>query len=175
VDRRAIRRRVDLKGMDIGEKLRTISLLLADRRQGLDGGKLHAHALRLVLAGVRNGVAPRVWPRAGRRLDAPHLRLSFGQPIGLHPRQKTRAEILCKAEKLVDVALAVVHMHAGFRRADERHRLAQVLQPAIAFLRLDWHARRVHMPLECPGPLELRAGSGKLDRSDKWGFCLKAA
>jgi hypothetical protein len=44
VDRRTPRRRVDLKGLDVGEKLRTVSLLLADGRQGLDRGELHVHA-----------------------------------------------------------------------------------------------------------------------------------
>src|SRR4051794_6813200 len=50
VDRRTVRRRVDLKGLDVGEKLRTLSLLLADGRQGLDGGELHVHARRLILS-----------------------------------------------------------------------------------------------------------------------------
>src|SRR3954467_10702726 len=49
------------------------------------------------------------------------------------------------------MALAVGHMHAALWRAHERHRLAQVLQPAITFLRLDRHARGVHVPLERPG------------------------
>lgn len=50
VDRRTVRRRIDLKGLDVGEKLRTVSLLLADGRQGLDGGELHVHAHRLILS-----------------------------------------------------------------------------------------------------------------------------
>lgn len=50
VDRRTVRRRVDLKGTDVGEKLRTISLLLADWRQGFDGSELHLHARRLILS-----------------------------------------------------------------------------------------------------------------------------
>lgn len=41
---------VYLKGLDVGEKLRTIPLLLADGRQGLDGSELHVHARHLILS-----------------------------------------------------------------------------------------------------------------------------
>lgn len=50
------------KGLDVGEKLRTVSLLLADWRQSLDGGELHVHAHRLILSD-RDVMAP--LPRRG--------------------------------------------------------------------------------------------------------------
>src|SRR3954463_2982560 len=103
-------RRVDLKGLDVGEKLRTVSLLLADGRQGLDGGELHVLARRLILSD-RDVMAPR--PRRSRELRQDPmssirlLRASGrgGQPIGLYSHQKARAEILRQAKELVDVAL----------------------------------------------------------------------
>ena len=65
--------------------------------------------------------------------------------------------ILCEAEQFVDVALPVCDVHAALRRAEESHRLAEVLKPAIAFLGFDGHTGGVHVPLEGPGPLELGA------------------
>ncbi len=81
------------------------------------------------------------------------VRWRIRQPIGLHAHQKARPEILRETEELVDVALPVGDMHAALRRAEKRHRLAQVLEPAVALFGLDRHARgftcrlSVHVPL----------------------------
>lgn len=61
------------------------------------------------------------------------------------------------AIELVDVALPVTHMHAALGRANERDGLAQVLQQAVALLRLDRHARGIDVPLERERSLELRS------------------
>jgi hypothetical protein len=71
VDRWTVCRWVDLKGLDVGEKLRTISLPLADRRQGLDGGELYVHPRRFVLADL-DAIASR--PGRSRELGEDPMR-----------------------------------------------------------------------------------------------------
>src|SRR4028119_1784637 len=79
----------------------------------------------------------------------------LGQPIGLHPHEEARAEILCEAEELVDVTFAIGHMDAALRRTQQRRRLAQVLEPAVTLFGFDRHARWVHMSSERVRSLEL--------------------
>lgn len=94
------------QGLDVGEKLRTVSLLLAVGRQGFGGGELHMHARRLILSDrdvmasrprrsrelVKDPMSPIPWLCASRRC---------GQPIGLHSHQKARADILRQAKEFV--------------------------------------------------------------------------
>lgn len=49
-------------------------------------------------------------------------------------------------QELIDVALPVTHAVLG--RANKRDGLAQVLQPAVALLRLDRHAGGIDVRLE---------------------------
>ena len=148
--------------MGIGEDLRAVALLLADGRQGRDGDEfdLQAGGLGGVAAdGHVMGARPRgsvelsvdamtrilAWP-GGRR---------FGQLVGLHAHEQARAQILSETEQFEDVALPVGHVHAALRSGQQRHRLTQVLEPAVALLGLNGHAHRVHVSLERPDPLEL--------------------
>ncbi|MCF6119329.1 hypothetical protein L2449_21020 [Mesorhizobium muleiense] len=61
-----------------------------------------------------------------------------------------------RAEKLVDVALAITDVDASRGIAEQRDRLAHVLQPAEALLLFDGHPRRTDLLFERGGPLELR-------------------
>ncbi|WP_157088275.1 hypothetical protein [Bradyrhizobium jicamae] len=58
----------------------------------------------------------------------------LGQPIGLNAHKKPRPEILRQAKEFVDIAFPVLHVHATLGRAHKRDGLAQILEPAIAFL-----------------------------------------
>src|SRR3954471_21269184 len=71
------------------------------------------------------------------------------------PDDEVGAELLGRAEQLVDVALAITNVDAAGRRTEHGHGLAQVLQPAEALLGLDGHARRIDLALERGGALEL--------------------
>jgi putative transposase len=164
VDRRAIRRCIDLKRVDVGEHLRLVAFLLADRRQGVHGGELDVQPGPLVRVGAEND-AVAAGPGRGRELCEDAMRGMarrrdrhwFREPVGLHAHQETGLELLRQTEQLVDVALAIADMNAALGRTQQRHRLTQVLEPAVAFLRLDRHPGRVDVPLERPCSLELRA------------------
>lgn len=71
-----------------------------------------------------------------------------GQPVDAGAHDEVRAEVVGQAEQLVDVALAITDMDAATRRAEQRRRSTQVLQPAETFLVLDRHAGRLDFALE---------------------------
>lgn len=82
----------------------------------------------------------------------------LGQPVRLHQHEEAGTKVLRGAIELVDVALPVTHMHTALGRAHERDGLTQVLQPAVALLRLDRHACGIDVPLERERSLEFRSG-----------------
>src|SRR3954464_4719807 len=84
------------------------------------------------------------------------------------PDDEVGAELLGRAEQLVDVALAITDMDAPCRRTEQGHGLAQVLQPADALLGLDGHARRIDLALECGGALELLPRPELHGREAQW-------
>lgn len=67
-----------------------------------------------------------------------------------------RAEIVSRAERLVDIALAIADMHKSPWIAEQRLRLAHIFQPADALLLLDGNPCRIDLLLERGGSLELR-------------------
>ena len=100
--------------------------------------------------------------RSGRVSILPAFRIPtvpigrpLGQPVRLHPYKEVGAKVLRGAGQRVDVALPLAHMHAALGRADARDGLAQVLQPALALLGFDRHARGIDVPLERERSLEL--------------------
>lgn len=72
----------------------------------------------------------------------------FGRRTFATSPDEVRAEVVGQAEQLVDVALAITDMDAAPRRAEQRRRLTQVLQPAEAFLVRNRHAGRLDLALE---------------------------
>ena len=110
--------------MDVGQNLRTVALLLASRRQSVNGGELYLQPSRLVLIDYdamtarpryccklgKDAVSGIMWGGIGRPL---------GQPVRLHPHEEIGAKILRGAVEFVDVALPVRHVHAALGRADE--------------------------------------------------------
>src|SRR5690606_2496839 len=78
------------------------------------------------------------------------------QPVDAAPDEEMRAEFMGGAEKLIDVALAIADMDTSRGIAEQRVRLAHVLQPAEALLLFDGHPRRIDFLLERSGSLELR-------------------
>ncbi|MER9094744.1 hypothetical protein NKI34_27405 [Mesorhizobium sp. M0700] len=75
--------------------------------------------------------------------------------IDASPHQEMDAEFMGRAEKLVDVALAIADVDASRGIAEQRDRLAHILQPAEALL-LDGHPHRIDLLFERGGSLELR-------------------
>ena len=80
------------------------------------------------------------------------------QTVDTCPDQEVRSDLLGRAEKFVDVALAITDMDASSRIVQKLRRLLQVLQPPDAFLLLDGNARRVDLFLERGGPFEFLSG-----------------
>ncbi|MER8701707.1 hypothetical protein [Mesorhizobium sp. M1273] len=126
-------------GFSSRRNLRTFALLLAHRRQGVDGGELHPQPGRLVLI---NRDAMTFRPRRRRKLGKDAMSgIAWGgvgsplrQPVRLHAHEEAGTKVLRGALELVGVALPVTHMQAAVGRANERDGLAQVLQPAVALL-----------------------------------------
>ncbi len=162
VDWLATGRRILFEGVDVSQNLRTVVLLLAHGRQGVDGGELDLQPGRFVLID-RNAMTTR--PRHRRKLGEDAMSRivwggigrPLGQPVRLHSHEEAGTKVPRGAIELVDVALPVTHMHAALGRANERDGLAQVLQPAVALLRLDRHARGIDVPLERERSLEFRS------------------
>src|SRR6266566_4877662 len=76
------------------------------------------------------------------------------QPVDTGPNQEMRSDLLCRAEKLVDIALAITDMDASSWIIQKFRRLLQIVQPSDAFLLLDGYSRRVDLLLERGGPFE---------------------
>jgi len=59
------------------------------------------------------------------------------QAVDTGPDQEMRSDLLCRAEKLIDVALAITDMNASPRIIQKLRGLLQILQPSDALLFLD--------------------------------------
>jgi hypothetical protein len=77
------------------------------------------------------------------------------QAINTGPHQEVGADLLCRAEEFVDVALSVADMNAARRIAQRFSGLPKVLQPTDAFLLFDRNPRQVDLSLESCRSLEL--------------------
>src|SRR5215470_19652471 len=77
------------------------------------------------------------------------------QAVDAGPDQEMRSGFLGRAEKLVDIALAIADVDASSRVTEKLRGLLDILQPPDAFLLLDWNARRIDLLLERGGPFEL--------------------
>ena len=82
----------------------------------------------------------------------------LGQPVGTAPDEEVGVQLPCQTEQLPDVALAVADVNAACGIAQQFGGLAQVVQPAHALLALNRHARRIDLPPEGVGALELLPG-----------------
>ena len=69
-----------------------------------------------------------------------------------------RSDLLCRAEKFVDVAFAITDMDASSWIVQKLSRLLQIVQPPDAFLLFDGNSRRVDLFLERGGPFEFLSG-----------------
>jgi hypothetical protein len=87
-----------------------------------------------------------------------------GKPVDTGAEQEVGAGIAGGAEQLIDVALAISNMHEILRLTEQRCRLPQIFQPAIALFLLDRHSRGVDPALESVRSMELLPGP-KLDGS----------
>ena len=82
-------------------------------------------------------------------LNLPHVGL-YGvraiarQPVGASSEDEMRADILCLAKQLINIATPVANMHAPLGLLEHRTGLAYVVQPAHTFFLLDRHARRIN-------------------------------
>jgi hypothetical protein len=80
------------------------------------------------------------------------------QAVDAGPDQEMRSGFLGRAEKLVDIALAIADVDASSRVTEKLRGLLDILQPPDAFLLLDWNARRIDLLLERGGPFEFLSG-----------------
>jgi hypothetical protein len=65
------------------------------------------------------------------------------QAVDAGPDQEMRSGFLRRAEKLVNVALAITDMDASSRITEKLRGLLDIFQPPDAFLLLDGNARRI--------------------------------
>jgi hypothetical protein len=65
------------------------------------------------------------------------------QAVDAGPDQEMSSDVLCCAEKLVDVTLAITDVEASFRMVQELRRLLKIFQPSDAFLFLDGNPGRI--------------------------------
>src|SRR5882724_5652449 len=79
-----------------------------------------------------------------------------------------RSGLLGCAEKLVDVALAIIDMDASSRVTEKLGGLLDIFQPSDAFLLLDGNARRIDLLLERRGPFEFLPGPEFDGRQPEW-------
>jgi hypothetical protein len=110
-----------------------------------------------------------------------HVRLSGGatrtlvlkrpissQAVDTSPNQEVRSDLLCRAEELIDVALAIPDMHASSWIIQKFRGLLQIVQPSDAFLLLNGDSCRVDLLLECGRPFEFLAGPELDRRQSEW-------
>ena len=71
--------------------------------------------------------------------------------------EEVRTQLLGQAVKFVDVAFSVADMNAARRIAELLDRLPQIVEPAHAFLFLDWNPGRIDLLLQRGRSLELGA------------------
>jgi hypothetical protein len=81
------------------------------------------------------------------------------KPVDTGSQEEMCTSVVGRAEQFVDVALAVADVDDALWRCEQRRRLFQILQPAIAFLLLDGDAggldpafQRVRAMEFVPGP-----------------------
>ena len=67
------------------------------------------------------------------------------QAVDAGPDQEMSSDLLCCAEKLVDVTLAITDMDASSRMIQESRRLLEIFQPPDAFLFLDGNPGRIDL------------------------------
>ncbi len=68
------------------------------------------------------------------------------------------SDLLCCAEKLVDVTFAITNMDASSRMTQELCRLLEIFQPPDAFLFLDGNPGRIDLLFKRCRPLEFLPG-----------------
>src|SRR5260370_3658700 len=157
-----------LGGVDDGEFERGVQLLFGDWGKNLD----------TQIANLDNGFAsfsplvPHINAMQPSNSHLSHLVgdgvISVsGKMVDAGPQEKMGAGIVGRTEQFVDVALAIADMHDALRLCEKCVGLLHVLQPAIALLLLDRHARWVDRALQrvravelVPGP-ELDSGQSK--------------
>src|SRR3954452_8588382 len=156
VDRGSIGGRGTLPGLDHREPERGIALLLADGWQNANTAVLDFDSRDLDTAlAVANLNLMHALDAHFIHLGSYRVMTITRTTVDAAPDDEVGAELLGRAEQLVDVALAITNVDAAGRRTEQGHGLAQVLQPADALLGLDGHARRIDLALERGGALEL--------------------
>ena len=151
-------------GVDDGEFERGVQLLFGDWGKNLD----------TPIANLDNGFAsfsPLVPHFNAMQPSNSHLShlVSDGvisvssETVDAGPQEEMSAGIVSRTEQFVDVALAIADMHDALRLCEKCSGLLHVLQPAIALLLLDRHARWVDRALQRVRAVELVPGP-ELDR-----------
>jgi len=156
--------RVPFLGMDDGEQqLRSVFAFVVRRPDpqaaiaNLHGGGEGPSALVAALDAVQ-ALHRHLAHRFGNRMFS-----RSGQPIGAGADEKMRARLLDRKEQFVKVALPVPDMHTAAGIAEQRRRLAHILQPACALLLRDRDLGTVGPELAVRGAME-RLAAPELDR-----------
>jgi hypothetical protein len=145
--------------MDHGQGQRGIAILLSDRRQDAN----------LAMSDLKNGLV--VIALAVSDFDAMEpfdadlvhfvgdgvIPVS-SQAVDAGPDQEMSSDLLCCAEKLVGVALAITDMDASSRMIQELRRLLEILQPSDVFLFLDGNPGRIDLLFQRCRSLEFLPG-----------------
>jgi hypothetical protein len=91
-----------------------------------------------------------------------------GKTVYAGSHQEMCAGLLSSTEQLINIALAISHMHDAFWLGEQCRGLLQVLKPAVALLLFNGYAGRVNLALERVGTMKL-IPRPELDRSQsKW-------
>lgn len=156
MDRLTPGRRINLGRVDDGEIKSRIAFLFANRWQDVDPAEadLESNPCNGIVLVANLDYMP------ARYLRSSHLRSHrviavTGKAINNSADDEVTAKLAAEAIELVDIALTVADMDAAIRSPQQLNRLAQIVEPADAFLRLDRHPRRIDPTLELRRALEL--------------------
>ena len=132
-----------------------IVLLFADGRTNQDAAKAY---LKNRSGGFASFVTDLDTVKATRRgllhFIADRMFAITGQTVNTGPNKEMGNHFPGQAEQLINIALAISHVHAAIRIVQQRGGLADVVQPADAVLFLDRHARRVDAALQLIGAVK---------------------
>jgi hypothetical protein len=142
VDLLSVLRCPAFRGMDHHQAQGGISLLFSDRRHHSNPAiaDLESGFIRLAVA-VSDFDTTQPLDRDIDHFVGDGVIPIAGQAVDTGPDQERRSHLLCRAENLIDVALANTDMNASPRIIQKLRGLLQILQPSDALLFLDGNAR----------------------------------
>ena len=96
-----------------------------------------------------------------------------GQPVHAGAHQEMRSHLLCRTEQFVNITLPIADVDTAPRLVEERSGLAQVLQPAKAFLDFYRYPSGINSLLQRVASVKL-IPAPELDRAQSQGYTVRS-